>query len=191
MINKICLVLFIIFLYFKVFKGAIFVNNQQFQCYGITNEIDIKALVRYVSICYSKGANPENLYKNLMEIASAESGLGSIGYTTTRGYGYGLFQFDRVAFDTIKAKIKTFDSGLFLMITQRLIDDIKYDDLKTQALTATFFARAYLYYRIPEKIGETIEIRARQWKQYYNTPLGKGTEQGYINKANLYFYNKL
>ena len=36
------------------------------------------------------------------------------------------------------------------------------------------------YLRVNEKIPSTIEGYARYWKQYYNTPKGKGTEQEFI-----------
>lgn len=39
------------------------------------------------------------------------------------------------------------------------------------------------YLRIKEAIPSTVEERAKYWKKYYNTLLGKGTVELYINKV--------
>lgn len=36
------------------------------------------------------------------------------------------------------------------------------------------------YLRVPEAIPDTVEQQARYWKEYYNTPKGKGTQGHYI-----------
>lgn len=44
-----------------------------------------------------------------------------------------------------------------------------------------------LFYRlIPEAILETIEGRAKYWKKYYNTVLGKGTVEHYLEMNRVY-----
>lgn len=47
----------------------------------------------------------------------------------------------------------------------------------------TALARWY-YYRIPDPIPVKLAGQAEYWKRYYNTPLGKGTEQKYISAYN-------
>lgn len=37
------------------------------------------------------------------------------------------------------------------------------------------------YLRVPEPIPETVEQHAKYWKQYYNTPLGAGTQGHYVS----------
>ena len=36
------------------------------------------------------------------------------------------------------------------------------------------------YWRVPESIPKSLELRAQYWKTYYNTPLGKGTVEHYL-----------
>jgi hypothetical protein len=36
------------------------------------------------------------------------------------------------------------------------------------------------YYRVPEPIPDNLPGQAVYWRRYYNTSLGKGTEEGYI-----------
>lgn len=59
--------------------------------------------------------------------------------------------------------------------------------LTTNLAYATSIARL-IYYRQPEALpeAEDIEGLARYWKQYYNTPLGKGRKEDFINNYNLY-----
>lgn len=42
------------------------------------------------------------------------------------------------------------------------------------------------YLRHPGAIPDTLEDRARYWKQYYNTPLGKGRAADFIDNARRY-----
>lgn len=44
-----------------------------------------------------------------------------------------------------------------------------------------------LYFRVPKKLPseDDIEGMAKYWKKYYNTPLGKGTEEKFIEAYNL------
>lgn len=56
-------------------------------------------------------------------------------------------------------------------------------DLETHLEHNDIFACAMCrihYLRVPEAIPETVEQQARYWKQYYNTPLGGGTQGHYV-----------
>lgn len=50
-------------------------------------------------------------------------------------------------------------------------------------LAYSIFMCRVFYLRIKEPIPESIVDQAKYWKKYYNTHLGKGTEQLYINKV--------
>lgn len=158
-------------------------ESLRYVCYGVTSKLDIEGVCLTISTLFAEGANQTNLYNNLMEICATESLLGTAIYNPARGYGYGLFQFDKVAFDDIKQLIQTKHSNQFLFICNKDINAVAYDDLKTHALIACFFCRVYLKYRIPSMIGDSLKARAEQWKKYYNTELGKGTVAGYIEKS--------
>ena len=42
------------------------------------------------------------------------------------------------------------------------------------------------YWRVPMKMPNTLEGRAKYWKKYYNTEQGKGTEEKYIDTVKEY-----
>lgn len=155
----------------------------QYKRYGITSRLDLEGVCLTISTLFALGANQGLLYQNLMEISATESLCGTQPYKINRGYGYGLFQFDRIAFDDCKDIIQQRYKNEFLFIVNRNIDNVKYEDLQEQALLACFFCRVYLKHRIPYAIGTTLQERAKQWKQYYNTELGAGSVAGYIEKS--------
>lgn len=144
--------------------------------------ISIKGIVEYASKVLAWGANSEDLKNFLYEIAIAESNLGR-AVDNTPNSGMGIWQFDRNAFEDVKKWIATRKSSEFTQFTLKDINNIEYKELARSPFVAVFFARAYLYSRIPEKIGKSIQERAYQWKKYYNTYLGAGSEQGYIHKV--------
>ena len=54
---------------------------------------------------------------------------------------------------------------------------------------AIAMSTAYYWHRCGDSLIEridTIEERAKLWKEHYNTPLGKGTTEGYLRKADKY-----
>lgn len=59
------------------------------------------------------------------------------------------------------------------------ISRFKAEDLENNDLLATCMARVH-YLRVREAIPSDLEGWARYWKRYYNTPLGKGTEEEFI-----------
>lgn len=63
----------------------------------------------------------------------------------------------------------------------------KVAELESNDNYATAMARIH-YMRVPAKLPESGDIagQANYWKQYYNTPLGKGKPSEYIEKWNHY-----
>lgn len=63
----------------------------------------------------------------------------------------------------------------------------KHDELETNDEYATAMARVH-YMRVKEALPKQgdIQAQANYWKQYYNTPLGKGKPAEYIEKWQLY-----
>lgn len=171
-----------IYLYYKFLKGVLMKDNALYECYGVTNTKEVRALCKLVANSLSLGANKEDLEKQLLEIAQAESRLGTIKYNPGRGYGLGVWQFDKIAFVEIQNKLSIQPSILAKCEILLQYNPLKkqYQDLTTHALLACIYARLYLYFRVPEKVGSTPEERARQWKKYYNTIKGAGSEEGYL-----------
>lgn len=161
-------------------------NSNAWKAYGLVEgfqRIQIEAVVDTICLLANWGANPIHLRECLLEIASAESLMGTAKDTTTES-GAGIWQFDKGTFKDTKAWIAKNHALDFLFITATNINEVVYYDLCKYPLIACFFARSLIYFRYP-KIADTLQGRAEQWKQYYNTKYGKGTIEGYITKARL------
>lgn len=165
-------------------------NNRQYQCYGITNEYDLIGAILWVSFCFRLGASPRLIALNLYEIAITESNLGTSLYTPNRGFGYGAFQFDKVAWKDIQTRFINNDDLALQVILMFQFDPrtVQYEQLQTDIVKAAVYARAYLYWRIPSAISSTMEGRGQQWATYYNTPAGasKGKPDLYIKRVNAF-----
>lgn len=172
-----------VYLYYKKIKGLILKNNDLYVCYGVTSQKEVRTICKLVANGLSLGADKKDLELQLLEIAQAESRLGTIKYNPNRGYGIGIWQFDKIAFVEIQQQLSKKPAILKKceIILQYNPLNKEYQDLATHALMACVYARLYLYFRIPEKVGSTPEERARQWKKYYNTIKGAGSETGYLN----------
>lgn len=160
------------------------VQTNQSLYYGVTGGNDeILRIISEVANKYNFGANKNNLSKFLFEICAVESDFGwAKDYTTASGEG--LTQFDKPTYNELRQS--AINSGL----KPYNIESTEYGALRKNPKLQIFMARYFLYKRIPQAIPASIAERAKQWKKYYNTHLGAGTESGYISKANKW-YNAL
>lgn len=143
----------------------------------------ILQMIEEVASNFTLGANKQNLKALLFEITAVESGFGtSIDNTLTSGEG--LTQFDRITFDEIKS---------FMIrrgVTAYNIQNTAYEALRTNPRLSLLMTRYFFYARVSSPIPSDIQGRAAQWKEYYNTYFGAGTEAAYIREA-THWYNKL
>lgn len=152
--------------------------------YGVTGgNAEILNIIDEVTRHYNFGANQNNLSKFLFEICAVESDFGE-AIDRTRNSGEGLTQFDRATYNELR------DDAIKNKLIVYNIANTEYNALRTNPKLQIFMARYFIYRRIPQAIPADIAGRAKQWKKYYNTHLGAGTESGYIAKANKW-YNKL
>ena len=154
---------------------------------------DIEGIVAEVSKIFNDGRNATEMLK---EIAIVESNMGQTSGTYdiavdskgNRG-SLGVAQIDEIAFKEIQSRLKGGKGRN--KYTQKTIDrvqdalgvdptTIKYEDLADDK-TNLIFARLYLMMR-PDPIPKTPQDRAKYWKKYYNTVLGKGTPQKYLDR---------
>lgn len=159
------------------------------QAYGLIEGLErlqIELAVDKIVLICSWGANPLKLRENLLEIAAAESAMGTARDKTPNS-GAGVWQMDFNTFEDIKKWIEAKKSIDYIAATGSLIKNCTYQDLMVDLDKACFFTRAFLYVRVKGAIGETREERAKQWKKYYNTIYGKGTEQHYLNMSNKFY----
>lgn len=122
----------------------------------------------------------------LKEIAMTETKLGTDLNTnrTTGDAGRGVWQIDEIAFDDTKNTdshpiLKKYHENLKKSGVDW--DNVDWDDCN-KLIYGAIAARLIIAIK-PFKINENRAYRASQWKQYYNTSLGKGTADDYWNRV--------
>ena len=119
-------------------------------------------------------------YNLILETATAETALGQIADRTLYA-GMGICQFDKVPFQRVKDKSMRFRN----LILRKLGIDIKlvqWEHLRYNTFLSLLFCRLY-YMAVQDPIPSTIEDRANYWKKYYNSYIGKGTQEHYLKMA--------
>lgn len=158
--------------------------QKQLTYYGVNGGSPaILQMIEEVATNYTLGANKQNLKALLFEICAVESGFGT-AIDTTLTSGEGLTQFDRTTFNEIKSYMLSKDIDVYNL------SNTSYEMLRTNPKLSLLMTRYFFYSRVNEAIPSEIENRAAQWKKYYNTYLGAGTEAAYIREAKNW-YDKL
>lgn len=127
----------------------------------------------------------DSIVKMIAETACIESNCGEY-IQQINGPACGIFQIEpRTAKDLIQNYIgnrpKLFDKYMRLVNGYISLED----NLCTNLMFSIFMCRCF-YLRIKEPIPHTVEERAKYWKKYYNTELGKGTVEKYIKAVDKY-----
>lgn len=107
----------------------------------------------------------------LLGTAAQESLFGTY-MRQVRGPAMGAFQIEPATFDWLKGKYKK---------TYPILSNVDVGDLEWDLALAIIFAR--LRYRaVPSALPiDEVYALAAYWKQYYNTPLGAGTIEEFVN----------
>jgi hypothetical protein len=105
------------------------------------------------------------------------------------GPAVGYYQMEPATHDDIWNNFLKYRTKLANAVSSFLTSPTanKHSELETNDKYATGMARIH-YSRVPVPLpakGDLI-AQANYWKQYYNTPLGKGLPKEYIHKWNLY-----
>jgi hypothetical protein len=130
-----------------------------------------------IDVCNQFG-NASNAKLLLMETALAETNYGNTPDLTPNS-DFGVFQFTQTGLNAVKGV----STDIKAKIRKRYgveIDKLTTASLAFNPLASTICARLY-YLTIPAAIPNTLQGRAEYWKKYYNSSLGAGTVQGYIN----------
>ena len=144
--------------------------------YGLINLKRIDEDAQMICNCIGHGKY-ETAKEMIIETAITETGLGQIEDKTV-GAGMGLTQFDDKPFQDIRDR----SIKLRPKILKELHIDISlvnWDDLRYNQFLALLFTRLH-YWLKGDPIPATIEERAKYWKLHYNTVLGKGTPEHYL-----------
>ena len=124
------------------------------------------------------GFYSEEAVNLLMGTSAQESHLGEY-IRQIKGPALGIFQMEPATFrdilDWLRPQIKLY-SRIFKAAN---ISSIRPEILEYNLKAAILLTRIH-YLRKPGKLPDTIEGMAWYWKQWYNTPLGAGTEAEFI-----------
>ena len=150
--------------------------------YGVINLTRINEDAQMICDCIGNGKFG-TAKEMIIETAIAETGLGQIEDKTVDA-GMGITQFDKLPFDDVKNR----SMKLKEKIKKELHVDISlvnWDDLRYNQFLALLFTRLH-YWLKGDPIPATIEERAKYWKLHYNTVLGKGTPEHYLEMNKTY-----
>lgn len=132
--------------------------------YGLISKQHLKDMV--IDVVNNLGGD-NHVVNLLLETAQVESRSGTYPYNPFRNYGLGVMQFDKIAFDDIKARTRNDIKEKILNIYGLDINKLEYSYLRFSPLISVIFAR--LHYRlIPDKVPNTKELRAYYWYNFYN-----------------------
>ncbi|MFY4767444.1 hypothetical protein ACOTV5_02300 [Aliarcobacter butzleri] len=150
--------------------------------YGyVTDELAVE-MANKICDCVGHGKY-ETAVEMIIETAVTETGLGRIKDTTDAA-GMGITQFDKIPFADVRdrcIKLKSkIEKELGVDITK-----VEWDDLRYNIFLSLLFARL-LYWLKGDPIPQTIQERAAYWKLHYNTKLGKGTVEHYLEMNTIY-----
>ncbi len=152
--------------------------------YGITDKRQVLAMTK--TICDKLGGG-ENAIKLVVETAQKETKLGAYKDKTPYGAGVGLCQFDLNGFrDT---QDRTPESRREAIIKAFNIDilQVSHRELAYSPFLSLLFCRLFYLLR-PGAIPSDVLGRAEYWKKWYNSSLGKGTIDQYVeDQKNIEF----
>lgn len=138
----------------------------------------LKSLI--TSVLKELNLQPGNAVNLLMGTAAQESHLGKYRKQLGGGPALGIFQMEPATFDDIVNNYLRYKPELAARIERvARISRFRAEDLENNDVLAICMARVH-YLRVREAIPSDLEGWARYWKCYYNTKLGKGTEEEFI-----------
>ena len=133
-----------------------------------------------------KKLNPEIKYsihaENLiLGTAAQESAYGKYTVQIGGGPARGIFQMEKATHDDIWKNFLKYKPRLAkLVLSISGLTEPDFNALEINDIYACAMCRVH-YFRVKEPIPTTINGYAYYWKQFYNTPEGKGTISEFIN----------
>ena len=116
----------------------------------------------------------------LLGTAAQESHMGEYIKQLGCGPALGIFQMEPNTFTDIVENFLYYNpSMLGAAIAICNVKELNPESLRYNLKVAIIFCRFH-YRRVPEPLPSTIPGMAAYWKKYYNTPLGKGTEDEFV-----------
>lgn len=149
--------------------------------YGLTHPHHAVDIVNAVCAVLGNGSNGcANLL--MLETSQQETHLGEFEDPGDYTAGVGLCQADPIGFQDVQRRTR--DHNLEAIKEAFGIDllEVEHRELAYSPLLAFIVCR--LHYKLrPERIPMDIHGRAEYWKKFYNSELGKGTVEEYVENA--------
>lgn len=127
----------------------------------------------------------DNIVNMLLETAYVESNCGEY-IKQINGPACGVFQMEPNTAKDIQNNYLKYNKKYQEYHDALYIKCLTLDENLCYNLAYSIFMCRMFYLRIKESIPNTVESRAKYWKKYYNTELGKGTVEKYIEKEKKY-----
>ena len=126
----------------------------------------------------------ESAVRLLLGTAAVESDMGSF-ISQVNGPALGIYQMEPSTYNCIYDNFLAYRPLLSEKITKYKIPDIGVEQLSGNLYYATSMARIK-YYRSPRALPDKNDVKwmAMMWKNDYNSVLGKGTVDKFIEKYN-------
>ncbi len=131
----------------------------------------LRSLIRHTLVEYGLPEKDSHI-ELLIGTAAQESNAGTY---LKHGSAVGIFQTEPGTFAWLKKKYQ----GRYRL------QDVKFEELEWNLKYSILFARLR-YLAVPERIPDQLEGWAYYWKKYYNTRLGRGTEEDFIKNYTDY-----
>jgi len=134
------------------------------------------------------GLYSEDAVNLLMGTAAQESGFGTYLKQLKNGPALGVFQMEPTTFKDILEKYLKHKKNLYCRVYDALGYDFVPNDPELLVYNLKFaiiMARIH-YRRVPEPLPNDLSGYAKYYKKYYNTHLGKGTEEEFIRNYKEY-----
>lgn len=158
--------------------------------YGAKDKETIDRICNEVNSLF--GSNP-NALALMKETLTVETNYGTYKDPTPNGAGAGISQIDKIPFYDFQNRILMFYPDIVKKIDLYFRENkimCNFKDLKwglllfndERSLRIGIVMMRCAYWLIPSSVPKDLKGRAKYWKDHYNTSLGKGTIEKYIQK---------
>lgn len=135
------------------------------------------------------GLHSEDAVALVMGTAAQESRMGEYLKQIGDGPARGIFQMERATEKDIWDNYLKYKPELIKLVRAITVNQLPYysDEILYNLRYATAMCRIH-YLRVKEKLPhhKDVAAQARYWKVYYNTHLGRGVEEDFIENYKLY-----
>lgn len=151
--------------------------------YGLACPEHVWLYARRVCDVLGNGANATAI-NMLVETAAQETHGGRYRDPTAKA-GRGLCQIDLIGFKDVQARTRDDNAQAVLEAFNVDVRTVQHCELDHSPMLSMIFCRLF-YILIPDLFPRDVVGRAHYWKRFYNTRLGHGTPQKYVENAKRY-----